>query len=85
MDEVREVRCQKECAGMLVSEMTRCTFGLEHFCSVISANAYLQIPTLQAYLGDFADSVPDNSNKVSHTDFFFWFPSAYKSHVYTIL
>ena len=37
---------------------------------------------VQAHLGDTAGSVPDHRNKASHTNL--WFPSAYKSYVYTI-
>ena len=44
--------------------------------------------TVQAYTGDIAGSVPDHSNKVNIAIkylFFFWFLSAYKSYIYTIL
>jgi hypothetical protein len=56
----------------------------EHFCCVIPAIAYLQILTLQAYLGDIAGSVSDHCNKASHTNFLVS-QFIYESYVYTIL
>ena len=44
---------------------------------------------IQAYLGDIVGSVPDHLNKVNiaikQIIRNIWFPSAYKSYVYTIL
>ena len=43
----------------------------------------------QAYLGDMVGSVPDHCSRVNisitQVECIFWFPSAYKSYVYTIL
>ena len=44
---------------------------------------------IEAHLGDTAGSVPDNRNKANITirqvTQTFWFPSAYKSYIYTVV
>ena len=40
------------------------------------------------YLRDVAGSIPDHHNKISQyteSHDFFWFPSIYKSYVYTVV
>ena len=49
----------------------------------------IDLEIIQAYLRDIAGSVPDYHNKaniaIKRLTQFFWFPSAYKIYVYTIL
>ena len=50
--------------------------------------SFLSILELQAYIGDVVNLVPDPGDKVNiaikQVTQNFWFPSAYKSYVYTI-
>lgn len=52
------------------------------FCMLIHSSR-------QAHCGDVVGSVPDHHNKASiagnQVTQIFWFPRAYKSHVYTII